>query len=87
MLRITVERLVRPHDHVVVPSLFEEGECNPHMRECRRLVAFKSTQFQLKSAIQLTEGLHQLAVMEVRLGVIRVEGQGPLEAPLGGEPI
>ena len=25
--------------------------------------------------------------MEIRLGVIRVDGQGALEAPLGGEPI
>ena len=41
--------------------------------EARRRVAFETPQLQLESSRQLTEGLHQSAVMEVRFRVVRVD--------------
>ena len=85
MARIAVERLVHPHDHVVVPALIPERDRDEHVCERRSRVAFETLQLQLESARQLTEGLHQAAVMEVRFRVIRVDGEGALEAALRGE--
>ena len=33
MLRIAVERLADPHDHVVIPTLIPERDPNEHVRE------------------------------------------------------
>ena len=84
---IPIERLVDPYDHVVVPTLIPERDANQHVGERRCRIAFESLQFQLKSATQVAECFHQAAVMEVRFSVIRVDGQGTLEASLCGDPI
>ena len=46
MLWIAIERLVGPHDHVIVPTLIPERDGNQHVGERRRRVAFESLQFQ-----------------------------------------
>ena len=47
MLRIAIERLVDPHDHVVVPTLIPERDRDRHVSERRRRVAFQTLQFQV----------------------------------------
>src|SRR4029450_11318003 len=73
--------------HVVVATLIPERDGNEHVCERRSRVAFETLELQFKSARQFTERFHQAAVMEVRFGVIRVDGEGALEASLGGNPI
>ena len=87
MVWIAIERLVGPHDHVVVPALIPERAGDLDVGERRRRVACQTLQFQLKPALQVAERFHQGAVVEVRFRVIRVDGQGALEAALGGDPI
>src|SRR5205814_4644323 len=84
---IAIERLVGPYDHVIVPTLIPEREGDPLVGERRRRVALEPLQLQLKSTIQVAERFYQVAVVEVRFSVIRVDGQGALEASFGGDPL
>ncbi len=73
MVWIAIERLVGPHDHVVVPALIPERAGDLDVGERRRRVAFQTLQFQLKPALQVAERFHQVAVVEVRFGETREE--------------
>ena len=87
MLRIAIERLAEPDDHVVISTLIPERDRNEHVRERRSRVALETLQLQLESARQVTERFHQAAIMEVHFCVIRVDGEGALEAALRRGPI
>src|SRR5215510_7354423 len=64
MPRIAIERLVDPHDHVVVLSLIPERDGNEDVRKRRSRVAFQTLQLQVKSTRQFTQRFHQTAVMQ-----------------------
>ena len=85
---IAIERLVDPHDHVVVPTLIPERGRRSARERAPTSSRIRDPAVSARiRASRSTERLHQAAVVEVRFRVIRVDGQGALEASLGGDPI
>ena len=87
VLRIDIERLVRPHDRLVVAALVPVGNGDLDAHERRERIALEGLLFQLEALLQLAQRLHQAAVVQPGLGVIRTDLERPPQAALRADPI
>ncbi len=85
--RIDLERLVRPHDCLGVVALVPVGGGVLDAHERRERIALEGLLFQLEALLQVSQRLHQAAVVQPCLGVIRADLEPPPQAALRADPI
>ena len=57
------------------------------MHERRERIAFKRTKFHLETVLQPAQRVEQAAVQHVGFGVVGIDLERPLQAPLGPDPV
>src|SRR5215510_13697943 len=87
MPRIKIESLIRPRDRFVVLSLIPVRAGDLHQDERRPRITRERLLLESKAFFQLAESFHQAAVLDQRLGMVRIDLERPAQASLGGGPI
>ena len=84
---IQCQSLVRPRDGILIPALIPVRHRNRLMHERREGVAFERSQLHLETVLQPAQRIQEPAVQHVGFGVVGIDLERALQAPLGADPV